>query len=120
MQPSDPFPIERCSSRLRTAILAEFNGRSPTYQDVLAIPLQQWLTVPGMGRRLLSELEGLIHSQPSVPQGDPSAKPDDDLITRIERFQRDLRSLQHDIQVLLGEAPSQEADPGGSNGSDLH
>ena len=100
--------------------MAEFNGRTPTYQDILGIPLQQWLTVLGIGRTLLSELEGLMHSQPSVPQGDPSAKPDDDLITRIERFQRDLRSLQHDIQVLLGEAPSQEADPGGSNGSDLH
>ncbi len=73
-----------------------------------------------MGPRLLSELEGLIHSQPSVPQGDPSAKPDDELFARMERFQRDLRSLQHDLQVLLGEAPSREADPGGSNGSDLH
>ena len=120
MQPSDPFPIERCSPRLRTAILAEFDGRSPTYQDILAIPLQQWLTVPGMGRRLLSELEGLIHSQPPMPQGDPSPDPDEELIARMERFQRDLRSLQHDIQVLLGEAPSREADPNGSNGSDLH
>ena len=120
MQPSDPFPIERCSPRLRTAILAEFNGRSPTYQDILAIPLQQWLTVPGMGRRLLSELEGLIHSEPSVPQGDPSPDPDEELIARMERFQRDLRSLQHDIQVLLGEAPSRDADTDGSDDSNLH
>jgi hypothetical protein len=114
MQPSDPFPIERCSSRLRTAILAEFNGRSPTYQDILAIPLQQWLTVPGMGRRLLSELEGLIHSQPSVPQGDPSGKPDDELFARMERFQRDLRQLQHDLQKLLGKPLSRRADANGS------
>ena len=110
MQPSDPFPIERCSPRLRTAILAEFNGRSPTYQDILSIPLQQWLTVPGMGRRLLSELEGLIHSQPSVPQGDPSPDPDDELIARMERFQRDLRQLQHDLQKLLGKPSSTRAD----------
>jgi hypothetical protein len=114
MQPSDPFPIERCSPRLKTAILAEFNGRSPTYQDILAIPLQQWLTVPGMGRRLLSELESLVHSQPPVPQSDPSANPDDELIARMERFQRDLRQLQHDLQKLLGKPPSRRVDANGS------
>jgi hypothetical protein len=118
MQPSDPFPIERCSPRLKTAVLAEFNGRSPTYQDILSIPLEQWLTVPGMGRRLLSELESLIQSQPSVPQVDPSPETNDsDLIARLERFQRDLRRLQHDIQVLLDKAPSRKAD---ANRSDLH
>ncbi len=117
MQPSDPFPIERCSPRLRTAILAEFNGRSPTFQDILSIPLKQWLSVPGMGRRLLSELESLMHSQPSVPQSDPSPTPEDELIARIERFQRDLRQLQRDIQELLGKAPSRNTD---ANGSDLH
>ena len=118
MQPTDPFPIESCSPRLRTAILTEFNGRSPTYQDILRIPLEQWLTVPGMGRRLLSELDSLIHSQPSVPQSAPSPKPDDaELIARIERFQRELRRLQRDIQVLLGEAPTGTDD---ANGSDVH
>ena len=71
-----------------------------------------------MGRRLLSELESLIHSQPSVPQEGPSPQSDDaDLIARLERFQRDLRQLQHDIQMLLGKAPSRKAD---ANGSDLH
>ncbi len=117
MQPSDPFPVERCSPRLQKAILAEFNGRSPTFQDILRIPLEQWLTVPGMGQRLLRELEALIHSQPSVPQEASSPNPDDELIARLERFQRDLKRLQHDIQRLLGKAPSREAD---ANGSDFH
>jgi hypothetical protein len=118
MQHSDPFPVERCSPRLQKAILAEFNGRSPSYQDIFSIPLQQWLTVPGMGRTLLSELERLIHTPSSMPQADPSRKLDDaELMARLERFQRDLRRLQHDLQVLLGEAPPRKAD---ANGSDLH
>jgi hypothetical protein len=118
MLPSDPFPIELCSPRLRTAILAEFNGRPPTFQDVLSIPLEQWLTVPGMGRKLLTELESLTHSPLPVSRNTPPPKPDNaELITRIERFQHDLKRLQHDIQVLLGETPSTKA---GTNGSDLH
>jgi hypothetical protein len=117
MQPSDPFPIEHCSPRLRKAILAELQGRSPTYQDILRIPLEQWLKVPGMGRTLLRELDDLIHNQPSVPQVDPSPNTDDELIARLERFQRDLKRLQQDIQELLGEAPPGKA---GTNGSDLH
>ena len=114
MQPSDPFPIEHCSPRLRKAILAELQGRSPTYQDILRIPLEQWLKVPGMGRTLLRELDDLIHNQPSVPQVDPSPNPDDELIARLERFQRDLRQLQHDLQKLLGKPSSRRADANGS------
>jgi hypothetical protein len=118
MQPSDPFPIDRCSPRLKTAILAEFDGRSPTFQDILSVSPKQWMTVPGIGPSLLKELENITHSQPLVPQDDPSPKPDDaELIARLERFQRDLKRLQRDIQALLGEAPLREAD---ASGSDLH
>ena len=117
MQPSDPFPIDRCSPRLKTAILAEFDGRSPTFQDILSVSPKQWMTVPGIGPSLLRELESITHDQSFVPQGDDSPKPDDnELMARLERFQRDLESLQHDLQVLLGEAPLREAD---ANGSDL-
>jgi hypothetical protein len=118
MQPTDPFPIERCSLRLQKAILAEFNGRSPTYQDILSIPAEEWMRMPGIGPALLREMQNITHSHPVVPPGVPSPKPDDaDLIARLERFQRDLEQLQRDIQMLLGEAPSGKAD---ANGSDLH
>ena len=118
MQPSDPFPIERCSSRLRKAILAEFEGRTPIFQDILSIPLNKWMAVPGMGPRLLRELESIIHSKPPVPQSEPSPKSDDaEFIARLERFQHDLQRLQHDIQALLGQTRLRKAD---TNGSDMH
>ena len=115
MQHSDPFPIERCSPRLKTAILAEFNGRSPTFQDILSIPLDKWLTVPGMGRRLLGELESVIQGGPSAAQANSLATSDDsDLMTRIVRLQHDLQRLKHDIQSRLSEAPVRQAQSGPS------
>ncbi len=118
MQPSDLFPIERCSPRLRTAILAEFNGRSPTFQDILSIPLEKWMTVPGIGRTLLMELEHVIQGLPIVPQANSLATSDDtDLMARLERLQRDLRRLQRDIQALMSEVPSRRAEP---HPSDVH
>jgi hypothetical protein len=111
MEPGDPFPIERCSPRLKTAILAEFDGRSPTFQDILSIPLDKWLTVPGMGRRLLSELESVTQGGPSVAQADPVATShDSDLMARIERLQHDLQRLKHDIQSRLSETPMKRSD----------
>jgi hypothetical protein len=125
MLPSDPFPIERCSPRLKTAIMAEFEGRSPTFQDILNISPKEWMSVPGIGPSLLKELESLLQNPPVVAQEgsstnipDPDAnRKDADLIARLEQLQRDLKRLQHDIQVLLGEAPSRKA---GTTSSDLH
>jgi hypothetical protein len=118
MQPTDPFPIERCSPRLRAAILAEFDGRSPTFQDILSISPKRWLTVPGMGATLLKELESILQNPPAVAQGELAANPNDpDLLARLERLQGDLEKLRDDVQVLLGDVPSGKAN---TNGSDVH
>ncbi len=118
MEPSDPFPIERCSSRLKTAVLGELNGRSPTYQDILSIPLEQWLTVPGIGPALLKELNSIVQSPSVVAEVDSfETREDADLMARLERFQEDLKRLQHDLRELLGQAPPSKAD---ANGSDAH
>src|SRR5215204_507186 len=102
MQPADPFPLERCSSRLKAAILEEFNGRSPTYQDILSLSPKEWMTVPGMGPARLRELEGILQNPSAVAQGEPfETREDSDLIARLKRFQRDLKRLQHDIGALL-------------------
>ena len=118
MQPSDLFPIDRCSSRLKTAILGEFNGRSPTFQDILSLSPKEWMTVPGMGPALLRELHSIVQNPSAATEVDSfETRQDADLMARLERFQRDLERLQHDLRVLLGEAPSRKAD---ANGSDAH
>ncbi len=118
MEPSDPFPIERCSSRLKTAILGEFNGRSPTYQDILSLSPKEWMTVPGMGPALLRELHNIVQNPSAAAEVDSfETREDADLMARLERFQEDLKRLQHDLRVLLSEAPSRKAD---ANGSDAH
>ena len=118
MQPNDPFPIERCSSRLKTAILAEFNGRSPTYQDILSLSPKELMTVPGMGPALLRELHRIVQNPSAVAEvASFETREDADLMARLERFQEDLKRLQHDLRLLLGEAPLRKAD---ANGSDAH
>lgn len=125
MQPTDPFPIERCSPRLRAAILSEFNGRSPTYQDIISLSPKEWMSVPGIGASLLRELESILQNPSAVAQGDLSANPtyananpnQPDLIARLEQLQRDLEKLRDDIQVLLGDVPSGKAN---TNGSGVH
>jgi hypothetical protein len=118
MEPSDPFPIERCSSRLKTAILAEFNGRSPTYQDILNLSPKEWMSVPGMGPALLRELHSIVQNPSAVAEvASFETREDADLMARLERFQEDLKRLQHDLRELLSEAPSSKAD---ANGSDAH
>jgi len=125
MEPGDLFPIERCSKRLKAAILAEFNGLAPTYQEILRIPLKEWMTVPGIGPSLLKELQSILHNPSIVGRDDSSmnsadagAKPiEPDLIARLERLQRDLKKLQDDIQALMSEGPTKQD---AANGSDLH
>jgi hypothetical protein len=118
MEPSDPFPIERCSSRLKTAILAEFNGRSPTYQDILNLSPKEWMSVPGMGPALLRELHSIVQNPSAVAEvASFETREDADLMARLERFQEDLKRLQHDLRKPLGEAPPSKAD---ANGSDAH
>src|SRR3712207_2179056 len=59
----DPFPLDRCSGRVRGAILAEFQGRCPTIREVASISDAQWLTVPNIGPTTLEELRNIaLHS----------------------------------------------------------
>src|SRR4028119_2134195 len=85
MQPSDPFPAERCSSRLKTAILAEFNGRSPTYQDILNLSPKEWMSVPGMGPALLRELHSIVQN-PVAEVVSFETREDADVLGRAERY----------------------------------
>ena len=110
MQPTDPFPIKHCSPRLKAVLLAEFHGRSPTFSAILSVPLKKWRTVPGIGPTLLHELEGILQSVPVEAQAEALPNPADaDLLARIERLQRDLARLKHDVQILMSQDASRRA-----------
>jgi hypothetical protein len=116
MEPSDLFPIEQCSPRLKTAILAEFDGRSPTFQDILSLSPKQWMTVPGIGPSLLKELESITQNPSVIVRDDPSANATQlDLINRLEHLQSDLKKLRDDIESLMSEIPSEQESHDGSD-----
>jgi hypothetical protein len=99
----DPFPIEKCSGRVRGAILAEFQGRCPTIREVASISDSQWLTVPNIGPTTLEELRSMTQLLPNR-EGTASAAssiPDDELLSRLNRLQRELNILVAEIRTRL-------------------
>jgi len=96
----DPFPIEKCSGRVRGAILTEFHGRCPTIREVASISDAQWLTVPNIGPTTLEELRSMTQS---VPDGEASPHatgiPDGELLSRLNRLQRELNILVGEIRA---------------------
>ena len=96
----DPFPIEKCSGRVRGAILAEFQGRCPTIREVASISDAQWLTVPNIGPTTLEELRSMTHP---VPNGEsrpnPTGMPDGELLSRLNRLQRELDIIVGEIRA---------------------
>jgi len=98
----DPFPIEKCSGRVRGAILAEFQGRCPTIREVASISDAQWLTVPNIGPTTLEELRSMINPL-SNGESRPSTTgiPDGELLSRLNRLQRELNILVGEIRARL-------------------
>ncbi len=98
----DPFPIEKCSGRVRGAILTEFQGRCPTIREVASISDAQWLTVPNIGPTTLEELRSM--AQPAPDGGNhPGATgmPDGELVSRLNRLQRELNIIVGEIRSRL-------------------
>jgi DNA repair protein RadC len=116
MLPSDPFPLERCSPRLRAAILSEFQGRHPTLQEVASIPPLKWLTVPGIGQTMLTELDAIIQDHQGWLKSNASASPPDaELADQLERLQRDLERLRRELRTVIDCIRRKKSDPGGSS-----
>jgi hypothetical protein len=103
----DPFPIEKCSGRVRGAILAEFQGRCPTIREVASISDAQWLTVPNIGPTTLEELRSMTQ-QPSIETESTSAAvmQDGELLSRLNRLQRELSILVGEIRARLNATSS--------------
>ena len=106
----DPFPIEKCSGRVRGAILTEFHGRCPTIREVASISDAQWLTVPNIGPTTLEELRSMATPVSDGEAASPaSGIPDGELLSRLNRLQRELN-------ILVGEIRARFT-PGGSKRS---
>lgn len=95
----DPFPLDRCSGRVRGAILAEFHGRCPTIREVASISDAQWLTVPNIGPTTLEELRSLALQPPNGEEAQiMTGMPDGELLSRLDRLQRDLDCVAGEIR----------------------
>ena len=62
MQLDEPFPLEIVPSRVRHAMLHEFNGRRPTLREVAQIPDAYWLATPAIGRKFLQAIRAVVHA----------------------------------------------------------
>jgi hypothetical protein len=106
----DPFPIDKCSGRIRGAILAEFQGRCPTIREVASISDAQWLTVPNIGPTTLEELRSMTQSLPNEDDGAAAAAmPDHEILSRLSRLQRELNILVGEIRTRLNANPSRRS-----------
>src|SRR5690606_6831807 len=96
----DPFPIEKCSGRVRGAVLAEFQGRCPTIREVASISDAQWLTVPNIGPTTLEEIRRYV-SQSPAEQRHPNlpVMEDGEILSRLSRVQRELNLIASAIRT---------------------
>ncbi|WP_133239296.1 hypothetical protein [Microvirga sp. KLBC 81] len=101
----DPFPIEKCSGRVRGAVLAEFQGRCPTIREVASISDAQWLTVPNIGPTTLEEIRRFISEAPAEQRLQNLPTMDDgELLSRLNRLQRELNLIASAIRARISAA----------------
>jgi hypothetical protein len=99
MQQDEFFPLDAIPSRVRRAILHEFQGRWPTVQEVSQISDQHWLATPDIGPSTLEKIHSVLC--PESSQGD-SASPqltDAELLTRLGFIQEELRRIQRTLKA---------------------
>lgn len=95
----DPFPIEKCSGRVRGAVLAEFQGRCPTIREVASISDAQWLTVPNIGPTTLEEIRKFIVDFPIDERSQAiGSMADGEILMRLNRLQRELNIIVNAIK----------------------
>jgi hypothetical protein len=108
----DPFPIEKCSGRVRGAILAEFQGRCPTIREVASISDAQWLTVPNIGPTTLEELRSMAHPTPNgESRQNSTGMPDGELLSRLNRLQRELNIIVGEVRARFAAGGSKKDQP---------
>jgi hypothetical protein len=96
------FPLDAVPSRVKFAILREFKGRTPAVREVARICDRSWLAVPGIGRTALAcirQATGDLH--PSSVNRPAARISDAELLTRLERLQEELQSLNRMLNAAL-------------------
>jgi len=105
----DPFPIEKCSGRVRGAVLAEFQGRCPTIREVASKSDAQWLTVPNIGPTTLEEIRRFIGEVPAEQRLQNLPIMDDgELLSRLNRLQRELNMIISAIRARVSSGPDRK------------
>jgi hypothetical protein len=97
-----PFPLVAVPSRVRHAILNEFNGRCPSIREVVEKSDRDWLTIPGVGPAILEMIRSVTDAEPQ--QAASPARPhltDVELLDRLECLQDELRWLQDQMEARL-------------------
>ncbi len=102
MHENELFPLEAVPSRVKFAILREFQGRWPTVQEVSRICDKSWLTVPGIGRTALASIRQATGDQHPLTVNGPAARMSDaELLTRLDLLQVELQSLSEALNATL-------------------
>ncbi len=111
MNLDEPFPLEAIPSRVRHALLREFKGRRPCVREVEQITDKDWLTAPGMGPASLKIIRSITGPwrQQAISHATPPRLSDAELLTCLERLQKDLRWLE--LHVKAQQASSQRRRP---------
>jgi hypothetical protein len=97
MSLDEPFPLNLFPSRVRSAILDEFDGLHPSLQEVAAIPDAHWLSTPAIGPMVLKKIRAVGQSE--APPA--CAMTDADLLRRLTVLQEELTLIQRAVRTVL-------------------
>jgi len=102
MRLDEPFPLETVPSRVRNAILKEFQGRCPSIREMAEIPDRQWLSIPDIGPRSVEIIHDLAEAAQQQTRRPRNARlTDAELLKRLEWLQKEVRWVQEFLRARL-------------------
>jgi hypothetical protein len=89
------FPLDAVPTRVRNAILQEFEGRCPSIREVEEIQDKRWLATPGFGPTALQFIRQVTERQ-EWQRDTPSSleMTDAQLLNRLEFIKNELRAIR--------------------------
>ena len=102
MQQDEFFPLDAVPPRVRRALLREFQGRSPTVQEVSQISDRHWLATPDIGPSTLETIHSILRPQACQREGSSPEMTDAELLNRLEFIQEGLKRIQCILEARIG------------------